>query len=114
MRLSLLLVCLLLVVPVNACAGQYSNAGQEKITTLEEYRESLDYSCVTNDDCTVKDVHNCCGFYPGCVNKNARTNSELVKKLCRENSIASVCGFPSITSCQCVKGRCEPVKQMAE
>lgn len=63
-------------------------------------------SCKTDADCTVKNVGNCCGHYPACVNVAAKTNPEAVQAQCAKSGMASVCGFPQISSCKCVKGQC--------
>ena len=67
---------------------------------------NVDYSCTTDADCTVKDVGNCCGYYPACVNVNARTDPKAVQARCAKSGTASVCGFPVINGCSCVKGQC--------
>ena len=67
----------------------------------------IDRSCSTDAECTVKNVGNCCGYYPACVNVDSPTDPEGVKAQCGKSGMASVCGFPAITSCQCVAGRCE-------
>ena len=66
----------------------------------------LDRSCKTDADCAVKDVGNCCGYYPACVNVNARTDPKAVQARCAKSGTASVCGFPVINGCSCVKGQC--------
>ena len=63
-------------------------------------------SCRTDADCTVKNVGNCCGYYPACVNVDAQTNPDAVQAQCAKSGMASVCGFPEISGCQCVKGQC--------
>ncbi len=63
-------------------------------------------SCKTDADCTVKDVGNCCGYYPACVNINAKTDPKAVQAQCAKSGMASVCGFPEISDCKCVKGQC--------
>lgn len=80
---------------------------QKTYTTLSEYETSIDYSCETDSDCAIKDVSNCCGYYPKCVNVNAKTNPEFVKQACAKEGIAGVCGFPSISSCKCVNKKCQ-------
>lgn len=67
----------------------------------------VDRSCKTDADCTVKNVGNCCGHYPACVNVNSPTDPEGVQAACAKSGMASVCGFPAISSCQCVQGQCE-------
>ncbi len=76
-------------------------------STLEEYDASINYSCNIDSDCTIKDVHNCCGYYPSCTNKDALVNATLVSNLCQEEGLSGVCGFPSINSCKCINNKCE-------
>ncbi len=64
-------------------------------------------ACTTDADCAVKDVGNCCGYYPACVNKDSPTFPEQVKAECAKNDMMSTCGFREISSCACVSGRCE-------
>ena len=68
---------------------------------------SVDYSCTTDADCAVKDVGNCCGYYPACVNVDSPTFPERVKAQCAKEGMSSICGFPTIESCVCKAGRCE-------
>ena len=68
---------------------------------------ALDRSCRADADCAVKDVGNCCGYYPACVNKGSPTDPEGVRARCAEQGMASACGFAEIRSCQCVQGQCE-------
>ena len=70
---------------------------------------TVDYSCTTDADCAIKDVGNCCGSYPACVNTDSPTFPEQVKAQCAESRMSSVCGFPVLTGCQCVENRCEGV-----
>jgi hypothetical protein len=74
---------------------------------LDEYYSNIDYSCNTDSDCVIKDVHNCCGYYPKCVNKDTEVNSDYVSKACATEKMGSICGFPSINSCRCVQNKCE-------
>ena len=67
----------------------------------------IDRSCNTDAECTVKNVGNCCGHYPACVNVDSPTDPEGVKAQCAKSGMASVCGFPAIASCQCVAGECK-------
>ena len=115
-RLSLLL-CLLLAVtacssppatapvtsqtPAPVPAGEQSTPAKPAATPVV-----VDSSCKVDADCTVKNVGNCCGYYPGCVNVNAKTDPAAVQAQCAKTGTASVCGFPAISSCQCVSGQC--------
>lgn len=67
----------------------------------------LDTSCKVDADCAVKNVGNCCGYYPACVNVNSPTDPAAVQAECARTGMASVCGFPEISGCQCVQGTCK-------
>jgi len=73
---------------------------------FDDYKKSIDYSCNVDADCTVKDVGNCCGKYPECVNSNAKVSRETVNAACREGQLTSVCGFADVKACECVQNRC--------
>jgi hypothetical protein len=64
-------------------------------------------ACSTDSDCAVKDVGNCCGYFPMCVNKDAKTDPAAVAAQCAKDGMGSVCGFQEVKGCQCVQGRCE-------
>ena len=68
----------------------------------------LDRSCRVDSDCEVKDVGNCCGYFPACVNTDARPDPKAVQAACAESGMASVCGFREIQACACVSNTCEP------
>ncbi len=72
----------------------------------KDTRGTVDYSCRTDADCAVKNVGNCCGYYPACVNVDSPTFPDQVKAECAASGKSGVCGFPSISACQCVAGRC--------
>ena len=67
----------------------------------------IDQSCRTDADCTVKNVGNCCGYYPACVNVNSPTDPAAVQAECARTGMSSVCGFPEISGCQCLSGTCK-------
>ena len=66
----------------------------------------VDASCRTDADCAVKDVGNCCGYFPACVNKDSPTNPAAVRAQCAKDGMASVCGFREISACSCNAGQC--------
>lgn len=68
----------------------------------------IDSSCRVDADCQVKDVGNCCGYYPACVHRDAATDPAAVLEDCRRRGLASACGFRDIQACACVEQRCEP------
>jgi hypothetical protein len=67
----------------------------------------LGSSCKVDADCVVKDVGNCCGTMPACVNKDAKVDPAAVQAQCRQQGRMSVCGFRAISACSCNAGRCE-------
>jgi hypothetical protein len=69
-------------------------------------KDGVNYACSTDADCAVKDVGNCCGYFPACVNVDSPTFPEKVKAQCAASGMSSVCGFAEIAGCQCVEGRC--------
>ena len=68
----------------------------------------IDTTCRTHTECAVKNVGNCCGYAPACVNVNSPTDPQGVQAECARSGRMSVCGFREISACQCVKGQCEP------
>lgn len=68
---------------------------------------TVDYVCKTSADCAVKNVGNCCGAMPACVNKDSPIDPQGVQAQCAATGRMGVCGFAEVTACQCVSGRCE-------
>ena len=66
----------------------------------------IDRSCASDADCTIKDVGNCCGAAPACVNVDSATDPKGVQAECARKGMASICGFRPIDHCQCVQGEC--------
>jgi hypothetical protein len=62
---------------------------------------SAAYACNVNLDCVIKDVGNCCGYYPRCANVAAT----FAPPSCSGGQ-AGVCGFPSIDRCECRQNEC--------
>lgn len=71
---------------------------------------TIDYSCKADTDCAVKNVGNCCGEMPACVNKDSATDPAAVQSQCAKDGRIGVCGFRAISSCSCNAGRCEPAE----
>lgn len=63
-------------------------------------------TCKVDADCTVKNVGNCCGAFPACVNVNSPSDPAGVMAQCQSSGMMSVCGFQEISGCQCVSGQC--------
>ena len=72
----------------------------------------VDYSCSTDAQCTIKDIGNCCGAYPACVNRDSPTFPEQVQAACAAQGLSGVCGFPAINGCRCIEQRCEGVTDL--
>jgi len=68
-----------------------------------------DRSCRVAADCAVKNVGNCCGYQPACVNRDAAVDPEAVRAACERDGKASICGWKDIQACDCVQNRCEAV-----
>lgn len=68
----------------------------------------LDRSCRVDSDCEVKNVGNCCGYFPACVNRDATPDPAAVQAACAASGIAGVCGFREIKACACVSNACQP------
>lgn len=66
----------------------------------------VDLSCRVDADCAVKDVGNCCGYYPACVNRTSPVFPERVRQACEKTGSAGICGFPDIKACVCESGKC--------
>lgn len=85
----------------------------EGAAEVERYRLVLSppvsYACEEAADCTVKDVGNCCGYYPRCVNVDSPTSEPVCAP-----DVASVCGWPDITHCTCVENRCRSMQDDRE
>ena len=58
----------------------------------------------------LQDAMACCGYYPACVNVDSPTFPEQVKAACTASGMSSICGFPAISGCECVQGRCEAMR----
>lgn len=98
-------VCLFLLLVTGV--GLAMAASQKEASVPQESAQATpSVSCQTSSDCVIKDVGNCCGYFPACVNVNAKTDPEGVKKKCEQDGMASICGFADIQSCSCVNQRC--------
>ncbi len=68
-----------------------------------------DLSCEVADDCAVKNVGNCCGYFPACVNRDSTVDPDAVRAECERTGTSSVCGFQDIQACECAQGQCRAV-----
>merc|ERR1711862_93786 len=65
-----------------------------------------DISCTTHSDCMVKNVGNCCGAYPMCVNHEFQPDLNAVDAFCASSMMMAICGWSVIDACACVEGSC--------
>lgn len=102
MHRMIFMLLALLVVDVHAAPPQLLGPPVTKA-------DIVDYSCRTDQDCSIKNVGNCCGEFPSCVNRDSPTFPERVKAECERNGTAGVCDFPVVESCACINSRCSNV-----
>ncbi len=76
-------------------------------TSWQAYQQSLQRRCETDADCVVKNVGNCCGFYPQCVHREVQPSPATVKAICEREQRQSICGFEEPAGCQCVSNKCQ-------
>lgn len=127
-RLRLAASCVLLLAGLSGCAERTAETrastpaatepavpAAEPATTVDNETApaglapktgDVDRSCKVDADCAVKDVGNCCGYYPACVNKDSPTFPEQVQAQCKAEGRMAVCGFKDIQGCACVDGQC--------
>ncbi len=101
----LLTFALALAVFASACAMRGEATGIDPATPGSE-QVAPPLTCRTAADCVVKDVGNCCGYFPACVHRDQPVDPAAVKAQCARDGRAGICGFPEISSCVCVEGQC--------
>jgi hypothetical protein len=87
------------------CAGE-----SPKVSTVK----SVTTNCEQDRDCAIKNVGNCCGEYPACVNSSSRPDPAAVMAACVKEGRMSTCGYPMIASCICKNKQCEAVPIMVD
>ena len=109
-RAALAALCLALA---TACAPGASAPAPESVPPIASAPAAgaalADRSCAVAADCAVKNVGNCCGYQPACVNRDAAVDPDAVRAACERSGMASVCGWQDIQACDCVQERCEAV-----
>ncbi len=88
-------------------------AAPPALAVSEDLAQAIDFSCQQASDCAIKNVGNCCGYFPACVNQASPTFPEKVLADCAAKGMTSICGFPEIAACSCVDQRCEAVSGAA-
>lgn len=74
-----------------------------------ELRETVDFACEQAADCEIKNVGNCCGYYPRCVSVGSPTPPVEC-----DEGVSSVCGWPDISHCECVENTCRSMQGDSE
>lgn len=82
------------------------SVGYSKYLTLEDYYADVNTYCNTVEDCEIKNVGNCCGQLPKCVNKNYIPDPDFVTEKCEDEDLFSGCGFMAFNKCLCVDNNC--------
>eukprot|EP01084_Bolivina_argentea_P269660 458344_1 len=77
-----------------------TSAGEIECATIPNY-------CTVAGDCAVKNVGNCCGYYPGCVNINYTPDLDAVRRQCEIMGMVSVCGWSQPSGCTCQNNKCQ-------
>ena len=101
----------LLLIVIALCCGQSSCVAKpatekSEVTPIHSGTTATTLTCKTAADCTIKNVGNCCGYYPACVHKDQSVDPEAVLTRCEKEGTSSICGFPEISACACVESKC--------
>ncbi|MBS0463889.1 MAG: hypothetical protein JSS03_02760 [Proteobacteria bacterium] len=78
----------------------------DPVAGLPDYAHP-DRRCTVDADCQVKNVGNCCGAFPMCVNKDAPVDAQAVKAQCAREHRFGMCHVVAVRGCSCVHGQCE-------
>ena len=105
-RIALLLASLALLGCMQAINSDPGDKPSGAVELVDDAKV-VDTSCTEDADCAVKNVGNCCGYFPACVNKDSPTFPDQVKAQCEKDGMASICGFREISSCTCTDGQCK-------
>ncbi|MBU1203659.1 MAG: hypothetical protein KKG60_01165 [Nanoarchaeota archaeon] len=68
------------------------------------------YFCELDEDCVVKNIGSCCGYYPRCVNADYVPDVEAVRKECEGEGMVGICGYPEIDECRCENNKCVSIQ----
>ncbi|MBS0213313.1 MAG: hypothetical protein JSR26_09085 [Proteobacteria bacterium] len=91
--------------PVPTSAASPAITATSNVSTTTDF-EHPDRSCKTDSDCQVKNVGNCCGAFPMCVNKDAAVDPKAVKAQCAAEHRMGMCHVIAVHGCSCVQGQC--------
>lgn len=107
MRLLIVIALFALAACAHAAPQHAPAAAPQSAAETDDH--SIDKRCTTDADCEVKNVGNCCGYFPACVNAKSPTFPDRVKEECKKKGMMSVCGFQELSGCSCVEGRCTDI-----
>ena len=100
-------VLLALLVLLAACSSSTSDTTQPPPRGAGlQAPVQTDTRCKRSADCAVKNVGNCCGAMPACVNRDSPTDPQAVQAQCQAKGMMGICGFREISACQCDNGQC--------
>ncbi|GEM_PF-3465998 len=112
LRLPVLLILLLWA--LSACSAPAPTSSLPPATAATPAAVAIDRSCRSDADCTVKNVGNCCGAYPACVNVASPVDPAGVQARCQAQGMMGVCGFTEIQGCRCLQGQCRAAPAQAD
>ena len=112
LRLPVLLILLLWA--LSACSVPATTSSLPPATAATPATVVIDRSCRSDADCTVKNVGNCCGAYPACVNVTSPIDPAGVQARCQAQGMMGVCGFTEIQGCRCLQGQCQAAPAQAD
>lgn len=89
-----------------AAAPSVSTVAESAAEPVSEL-PALNLRCQTDADCAVKNIGNCCGYLPACLNKASPTAPDLVLARCAASGEEPICDHPMIYACLCEQGICK-------
>ena len=108
MHMRHFLITLLLLLACVGCTPSAGTGGPAEPAPSPPKASPLmpELACTVDADCAVKNVGNCCGYFPACVNKDSPVDPDAVRAECARTGTSSVCGFRDIQACECASGQC--------
>ena len=102
---------LVLLVQIQSAQGNYNGVSDAKSGSSGNTMSLMGkFGCTEHSECTVKNVGNCCGYYPECVNINYEPDPEAVQAACIANGITGIICEPTVLkSCECTMSKCKAV-----
>lgn len=95
-------------------AAPIAAAGPDPVAAPSDSAATSDISCAIDADCEVKDMGNCCGRMPACVNRAVVPDTAAVQAECARKGESGICGFQELSGCNCVASRCVGIPGMGD